>query len=164
MQRLIVTLAVVFIAAPGCRRPPVPTFTERNPNGLVVTLPRTIEQADRAGQEPVSVEQTPSGFRVFVARQRISRYVTVAEVELHTEAGAPPGPWPKQRAVRGRLLRYAIDEANAGMGGTGYTLRAWQACGGGYLLWRQLGIEEDGPPPFELAWTLIDGTDGPCSR
>jgi hypothetical protein len=44
----------VFIAARGCRRPPVASFTEPNPNGLLVTLPRVIE-AGNAGQEPVSV-------------------------------------------------------------------------------------------------------------
>jgi hypothetical protein len=164
VRRLIVLAALASAGVFGCRRPTsaVPSTTARHPNGLVVTLPRTVEESGSAGPQPVSVERTTTGFTVFVARHELLRFTVSATVEVHTEGSSPPGSWPRQRTVRGQRVRYAIDEdGDAGSGGRSYTLRAWQACRGGYVLWRQSALAETFTPSFDLAWILIEGTEPP---
>jgi hypothetical protein len=162
---MILLLALVSTWAHGCRRSPaVPSFTERHPNGLAVTLPRTHDGERPGGPTPVSITRTPGGFKVLVGEEGRGRTTIEATVDVRTEAPAPGGEWPKRRTVRGRLIRYAVDsdpEEGAGSYGTEYRFRAWLPCRGGYVLWTQSDQAEGWAPDFGLAWTLIEGTEPP---
>jgi hypothetical protein len=85
------------------------------------------------------------------------------EASVALRAGpAPAGAWPGERDVSGRRIRYRIDRADGGSGGTQFDFQAWEACASGHVEYAQGDVVEDpGEPDFSLVWTVIAGTQPP---
>ena len=91
-------------------------------------------------------------------RTQVLRYTIGATVDLHTEAATAEEYGPGNGGC-GHARSITIDEQDAGMGGTQYTVTAWTPCKRGYVLWRQSDVART-EPPFDLLWTLVEGTGG----
>lgn len=158
MPRLERMAAFVWLAsaiAPmaACRRDnhrtTGPTMTFAHPNGLSLALP------ERLDGRSLSVKQTETGFDIQDGRS--ARYVTHVIVDLRAGATAPPGAFPKTRAIGGRTIHYVVAEAEgpAGSGGPEYDLRAWEPARGGHVAYASRE-QTEGEPDFSLAWTVIE--------
>ena len=152
-----IALALALAGAQACHKQPEAMMTiTHSSNGLRLSLPGSLP-LDGAPQRP-KVTESPAGFKVALGEESRRRVKTEASV-VFREAAEPPGSWPNERDVNGRRIRYRIDRAEGGSGGTQIDLHAWEPCTNGHLEYEQCDvIEEPGEPDFSLVWSVIAGT------
>lgn len=115
-------------------------------NGLVIQLPDSL-----------AAIQTPDGFRIQPAQTAELRSPIEMIVSLH-QGSAPAGDWPDKRTLAGKLVRFRLDKSEGGSGGEMFTLTAWEAYSGGYILFRYSEQSEAvGTPDLAPAWNLMMG-------
>jgi hypothetical protein len=155
-----IALAVALTGAQACHKQPEAMMTiTHSSNGLRLSLPESLP-LDGAPQRP-KVTESAAGFKVALGAESRRRVKIEASVALRA-ATEPPGAWPSERDVNGRRIRYRIDRAEGGSGGTQIDLHAWEPCTNGHLEYAQGDIvEEPGEPDFSLVWTVIVGTQPP---
>jgi hypothetical protein len=128
-------------------------------NGLRLSLPESLP-LDGAPKRPM-VTEGPAGFKVALGGESRRRVKIEASVGFRA-ATEPPGAWPSERNVNGRRIRYRIDRAEGGSGGTQVDLHSWEPCTNGHLAYAQGDVvEEPGEPDFTLVWSVIAGTQAP---
>lgn len=152
-------LAFGLTTATGCREKPQDMVTHVHPNGIKLSVPATLPLG--GAPAPLTVTPTAAGFYVALGADIMRRRKTEASVAFNQSA-VPAGAWPFMRDIDGRRIAYRIDQSEGGSGGSHFELRAWEARGGGYLLYVQSDQagELDGAD-FSLAWTVITGVHAP---
>jgi hypothetical protein len=155
-----ISLAVVLAGAQACHEQPEPMMTiTHSSNGLRLSLPESLP-LDGA-PERLTVTESAAGFQVALGVESRRRVKVEASVAFRA-AVPPPGAWPSERDVSGRRIRYRIDCAEGGSGGTQVDLHAWEPCNNGHLEYAQGDVvEEPGEPDFSLVWSVIAGTQHP---
>jgi hypothetical protein len=155
-----ITLAVALVGVQACNKQPGAMMTiTHSSNGLRLSLPESLP-LDGAPQQP-TVTESPAGFKVALGAESRRRVKIEARVAF-LAAAEPPGAWPSERNVNGRRIRYRIDRAEGGSGGTHVDLYAWEPCTNGHLEYVQGDlVEEPGEPDFSLVWSVIAGMQPP---
>jgi hypothetical protein len=146
--------AVLLLSLTLCKAPE-PALTEyvHPTTHFTLRAPTTVRVGE--SEIPLFVTQSPTGFRL--ASTTPLRQQVAVEADVDPATAAPTGPWPDLRRFGERAVHYRVDELEAGMGGTEFSLVAWEPCKGGHVVYRQSEtVEAPARPSFSLAWMVIE--------
>lgn len=81
---------------------------------------------------------------------------TVEEIRLEVLDSEPERNFPNERKLENGVARYRIETAPGGSGGEEYTLTAWIALAGRYIVMQNMvQTEPPSQPNHDLAWRTL---------